>query len=288
MSNTSLLICASQCWPKHRVKAVEGFSHQLAQQVLKRSGWRGRLLLALLRWRSGRILFRGLLQLSLPGIMAHYHWRKQHIAAWLQQQIAQNGIRQVVIIGAGFDGLGAQLSAAHPQLQVIEIDRPTTIKTKQAALRQLNAVRPNLYLQAADLACCSMVDLLAETAVFSACRPTLVLAEGVLMYLPDTAIQTLLQQLQHSVQAPLTLVASHMQLNPQGKPGFVKQGWLTDAALALSGERFVSGVSLQVLPGWLMNMGFNLQQLAAAGQWDNPDPCPGELLFYATAKRTHT
>ncbi len=288
MSNTSLLICASQCWPKQRVKAVDGFNHQLAQQVLQRSGWRGRLLLALLRWRSGRTLLRGLLHASLPGVMEHYHWRKQHIAAWLQQHITQNVSQQLVIIGAGFDGLGAQLSAAHPQLQVFEIDRPDTIKTKQVALRQLNALQPNLCLQAADLARCSMADVLTETAAFSACRPTLVLAEGVLMYLPDMAIKALLQQLQHSVQAQLTLVASQMQLNPQGKPGFVKQGWLADAALALSGERFVSGVSLQALPGWLMNMGFNLQQLAAAGQLDNPDPCPGELLFYATAKQTHS
>lgn len=287
MSNTSLLICASQCWPT-RVKAVEGFSHQLAQQVLQRSGWRGRLLLALLRWPSGRTLLRCLLHASLPGIMAHYHWRKQHIAAWLQQQITQNGIQQLVIIGAGFDGLGAQQSAAHPQLQVIEIDRPTTIKTKQAALRQLNALQPNLCLQGADLACCSLADLLTEMAAFSAGRPTLILAEGVLMYLPDTAIKALLLQLQQSVQAPLTLVASHMQLSPQGKPGFVKQGWLVDAALGLSGERFVSGVSLQALPDWLMNMGFTLQQMAAAGQLDNPDPCPGELLFYATAKPTHS
>lgn len=281
MSNTSLLICASQCWPGSPANSL---SQQLAKQVLQRSGWRGRVLLALQGWRGGRALLTGLLQFSLPGIMAHYGWRKQHIVSWIEQQIEQQNTQQLVIVGAGFDGLGAMLSAKYRQLQVVEIDRVATINIKQDVLRQLHALRPNLCLKAADLGRCSLAQLLADTAEFSAERPTLMLAEGVLMYLPETAINNLLQQMRQSVNAPLQLVASQMQLDQHGKPRFSQQGWLADMALAISGERFVSGITPQALPGWLVNLGFNLQQLVPAEQPENNDPCPGELLFYATAK----
>jgi len=281
MSNTSLLICASQCWPG---AAANSLSQQLAKQVLQRSGWRGRVLLALLGWRSGRVLLTGLLQFSLPGIMAHYRWRKQHIASWIEQQIEQQNILQLVIAGAGFDGLGAMLSAKYPQLQVVEFDRVATINIKQDVLLRLNSLQPNLCLRAADLGHCSLAQLLADTAEFSAERPTLMLAEGLLMYLPESAINNLLQQMRQCVNAPLQLVASQMQLDPLGKPRFSQQGRLADMALAMSGERFVSGITPQVLPGWLVNLGFNLQQLVPAEQPENNDPCPGEILFYATAK----
>lgn len=284
MSNTSLLICVSQCWPAPSDTAAASLNRRLARQALQSSGWRGRLLLRLLNWRCGRTLLTGLLQLSLPGIMAHYHWRKQHIASWVQQHIEQQGIQQLVIVGAGFDGLGATLSAKYKQMQVIEIDRPATVNVKLAALQRLNVLPPNLCIKAADLTCCSVRQLLADSVEFLPDRATLVLAEGVLMYLTAPAIKALLLELQQSVTAPLYLVASQMQLAPCARSRFLKQRWLADMALLLSGEPFVSGVELQALPHWLAAMGFKLQQLAAADQVGNSDPCPGELLFCATAK----
>ncbi|WP_213995069.1 class I SAM-dependent methyltransferase [Arsukibacterium sp.] len=289
MSNTSLLICASQfcasqCRPGLSEHAANSLNCQLAGQVLQRSGWRGRLLLTVMRWPVFRALFSGLLQSSLPGIVAHYQWRKQHIASRVRQQVTEQGVQQLLIIGAGFDALGARLSAEFQQLQVIEIDRAETINIKQQALQRLNAQQPNLWLKAADLASCSMARLLADTKAFSATRSTLVLAEGVLMYLPQPAINALLQQLRHSINAPLQLVASQMQLNQQGRARFTRQRWPADVLLAISGERFVSGVSAKALPDWLTSMGFNLQQLVPADQPGNSDPCPGELLFYAEAR----
>ena len=288
MSNTSLLICASQCWPAPSDTAANSLNRWLAQQALQRSGWRGRLLLTLLHLRCGRVLLGGLLDLSLPGIMAHYHWRKQHIASWVQQHIEQQRIQQLIVVGAGFDGLGATLSAKYKHLQVIEIDRSATISVKLAALHKLNALSPNLCMKAADLSCSSLQQLLAETAEFFPDRATLVLAEGVLMYLAQPAINAMLQQLRQSVAAPLYLIATQMQLAPCGRPRFFKQRWLADMALMLSDEPFVSGVSRQALPDWLAAMGYTLQQLAAAGQAGNNDPCPGELLFGATAKQVAT
>jgi len=286
MSNTSLLICASQCWPGTTNIADDSFDGLLANQVLQHSGWRGKLLLALLCRRSGRSLLLGMLQCSLPGILTHYQWRKQHIETMVRRQIAQHGVRQLLIIGAGFDALGAKFSAEFSQLQVIEIDKPASIDIKQQVLQQLNALQPNLCLKAADLACCSVAELLAGEPTFSANRSTLVLAEGVLMYLTQPAINTLLLQLRQIMDAPLQLVATQMQLNPQGKPRFIQQSWLTDLALAISAEPFVSGVSPQDLASWLASVGFTLQQLVPAEQPGNTDPCPGELLFYASAEPT--
>lgn len=282
MSNTSLLICVGQCWPPP-ADGPDSLNQQLARQVLQHSGWRGRWLLAMLRWQVSRTLFSGLLQYSLPGIMAHYQWRKRHINAWIQQQVEQQGIEQLVIIGAGFDALGAIFSAKYQHLQVVEIDRPCTIAIKQAALQRLSALSPNLCIKGADLACCSVAELLADTAAFSANRPTLVLAEGVLMYITEPAINTLFQQLCQSVSTPLQLVATQMQLNTRGQPQFARQRWLANVALAISKERFVSGVAPQNLAAWLAGMGFTLQQQVPAGLADNADPCPGELLFYASA-----
>ncbi|MBZ9612998.1 class I SAM-dependent methyltransferase [Rheinheimera maricola] len=283
MSNTSLLICAGQCWPDAAAMEPASVSQQLAQQALLHSGWRGRLLLRLLGKQLGRVVLNKLLQYSLPGILAHYQWRKQYIAGWVQQAIEQEGIQQLLIIGAGYDGLGTQLSAQYSQLQVIEIDRPSTMALKQAVLQRLQAMPVNLTLLPADLSCCSLPQLLQQSGVFVPKRSTLVLAEGVLMYLPSAAIGQLLQQLRQCVTAPLQLIASQMQLDWQGKPRFSQQRWLADLALLLSAERFSSGVVPAALNDWLAGHGFSLQHLAQPQLHSNPDPCPGELLFRAAA-----
>src|SRR5207244_348401 len=104
------------------------------------------------------------------------------IRRWSLQSCA-TGVRQVLMLGAGFDGLSLTLLAQVPALRIFEIERERTIAVKRSALRSLQAHDPRLALVAADLSAAPIESLLRALPSFDPERPTLVIAEGVLMYL---------------------------------------------------------------------------------------------------------
>src|SRR5690606_38935189 len=129
--------------------------------------------------RAGLRLFE---RLVLPGITGHYAWRKRRIHAWARNAVAA-GATQVVILGAGFDALGQQLVLAHPQLRIFELDREAVVTTKWHALRDLGLDLSSQCFIACDLAHGLDAAALDVVPGFDPGAHTLVVAEGVLMYL---------------------------------------------------------------------------------------------------------
>jgi O-methyltransferase involved in polyketide biosynthesis len=96
---------------------------------------------------------------TVPGLMLHFMLRKRFIEDSVRASLAAGG-RQVVVIGAGFDTLGARLAAEFPQARFIEIDHPATQAAKRLAIDE----RGNLDFIAADLAEVRLQDALAGGA----------------------------------------------------------------------------------------------------------------------------
>lgn len=114
---------------------------------------------------------------------------------WLDQAVKQaldQGVTQVVVIAAGYDTRAYRFY--RPGVQFFEVDLPSASKSKQ---QLVTAVLPGpqelprpVYV-AADLAHVTLSAALAGTG-FDASRRTLFTCEGLIYYLPEAAVSTLL------------------------------------------------------------------------------------------------
>ncbi len=253
---------------------------RVAEACLRHGGGTGACLLRALGTRPGRCLLRLLEYAMLPGINAHYAWRKRRIRAWAEQACA-NGTRQVLILGAGFDGLGAELADGAARPRVHEVDLAPTIALKRHALASLGFAQPRLHFVACDLAQAALPAALAGAPQFDPAAATLVIAEGVAMYLPIPAAIRLLHSLAGMLRQA-RCIATAMQTRADGRADFaLARPWLRHW-LRWNGEPFRWGCSRAALPATLLRAGLAVDTLADPDAADDPDPCPGEWLFAGT------
>jgi methyltransferase (TIGR00027 family) len=121
-----------------------------------------------------------------PGISLHLALRKCFFEDQMRRAYAE-GVRQLVVIGAGYDSLALRLAREWPDLQAIEVDHPATQAAKRQRLAQ-ESLPPNLAFVAADLAHEGLADVLGRLGAFDPARATAFIAEGLLMYLPEAAV----------------------------------------------------------------------------------------------------
>lgn len=94
----------------------------------------------------GRSLVRTLEAASVPGIIAHYLARKGAIEAIA----AEGNLRQLAVLGAGFDTLALRMAARHPERSVWELDHPATQAWKIRAATACEFQKPNLQFLGRD------------------------------------------------------------------------------------------------------------------------------------------
>ncbi len=205
-----------------------------------------------------RMLWRLVERMTHPGVMAHYWHRKRWIESRCRDAV-EGGFTRLVVIGAGFDTLGVRLAQEHRSLDVLEIDHPATQRVKRLALEAAPIGPPNLRFEAVDLAQAPL-----PASLFDG-RPTLVVMEGFLMYLPLADIERLMQRLAAAPAQRLRLVFSFMAQWEDGSIGFRPRSWLVDRWMAWRGEPFAWAIE----PGRIANMlapyRFQVHELVPAG-----------------------
>lgn len=257
-SSTAKLIAASTILlagdPQTAALVAPG-ARALCEQLL--SGSRAdRMLAKSAAFAPTRVLWRMVERMVLPGITAHYWHRKRWIERRCRDSIAE-GFQRVVVIGAGFDTLALRLAAEFPRIDWIEIDHPATQRAKRRALGC--ELAPNMRFVAADLA----TDPL-PTEFFDDGRATLVIAEGVLMYLAPGAIDRLFQALV-ALRAPSTrMVFSFMSKWPDGSTGFLPRSHWVERWLAWRGEPFAWSIEAQRIGGFLQRFELTPIEVAPA------------------------
>jgi methyltransferase (TIGR00027 family) len=169
-------------------------------------------------------------KLLMPGISKHYVIRKTFFEKAARQAIA-DGYQQVINLGAGFDVLAWTLHTQAPQVTFIEIDHPATSAVKQQAVG--NDGGANLHLLAVDLAENSLAAALGGFEPFRADVPTLFICEGVLMYLPLSAVQGLFAAIKDLTGARSRLAFT--AVSPIGSSNN-NTGWLLRTYLSLKSE----------------------------------------------------
>jgi methyltransferase (TIGR00027 family) len=182
-----------------------------------------RLLCWSARSRVGRLWWRLAEWLCLPGIVSHWLQRKRVIDR-LARQAAQDGFDQLVVIGAGLDTLTFRLGEEQLFDGIVSIDHPATLAVVRAATaRVCPSPEVEVELVPHDLAHDDVDQALAAARTFDASRATLVVVEGVLMYLTESRVQHLLRTFAGLPAPRVQIIASSMIAVPGEPIGFRSQ-----------------------------------------------------------------
>ena len=189
---------------------------------------------------------------QLPGMAAYIAARTTFFDDLLLQACA-SGVRQVVIVGAGYDGRSVRFR--QPGVRFFELDRPETQADKVARLRELGIEAGDVVFVPADLARRSAAEALAS-AGHDASQPTHFLCEGLTMYLPRDVLANLLGSLA-SRAAPGSAIALDFldRDRTRGLFGRLKLD-LVRLAVASLGERMVTLLTASQVESLLREAGW--------------------------------
>jgi len=123
-------------------------------------------------------------QRKVPGGLLHFLARKRFVEDQVRESI-QNGFKQIVIFGSGYDSLGLRLAREFPHIHVFEVDHPPTQAVKLLALEKNRARPTNLHLIPVQLRKGTLERHLLQEHGYDTHLHVVFVAERVLPYLPD-------------------------------------------------------------------------------------------------------
>lgn len=220
----------------------------------------------------------------LPGIQLHYAVRKQVIQRRVERAISQ-GAEQVVVIAAGFDTLSYRLHTRFNCVRFFELDHPATQASKRRSLQAHGAMRSNLSLHPVDLTKTALVEALTQAGVDRQ-RSTIVVTEGLLMYLTKQQVASFVASLSEFFTHSVELVITFMVPDAKGRRRFENGSRLLDAWLSLQGEPFLCAFDRPELLTLLGLYGFGQPEF-----WDHErlrqEELPAELRDRQLAQGEH-
>jgi methyltransferase (TIGR00027 family) len=170
------------------------------------------------------------------------------------------GVRQYVLIGAGFDSYALRRPAAAKDLQVFEVDHPATQALKKQRLAECGiTVEAGVHFVAANLANERLDTALAKTP-FDRAQPTFFSWLGVTMYLTRAANMAALKSIVDISAAGSELVFSYIDqklFQPKGAAAAALFAELEQTVKSV-GEPFVSGFHPADLADNIRHLGLEL------------------------------
>jgi len=142
--------------------------------------------------------------------------RKRWMAETVQAAL-RDGAKQLVVVGAGFDPLAALVARASPDVLCIEIDQPSTALPKRRGIEHAGLGSPNHIVCSADLSTTSLGEAL-ESTPWQRNVSTIVVAEGLLMYLEPASVDRFLAQVRDGLAPGSRLAFSAMDVDDRGRP----------------------------------------------------------------------
>lgn len=262
-SATAYLIAASIGYSAREPKMallVPSSAVALSNWVLADSLRGGQWLLWALQQPLVRRFARLLECLTIPGIQAHYLVRKRAIGEATQQALKE-GVRQVVVFGAGFDSLCWQLHTEYPTCLFFEVDHPDTQKVKRAVLERRVPLRSNLQFLPMNLTQMEVNAQLQACPRFDAHLPTLFILEGLLMYLTAEEVTRIFRSLADLGCPKSRLLFTFLEPQADGRVDFPKASRLVSWWLKQRGETFQWGIRRETLPHYLSEQGFQAEEI---------------------------
>lgn len=211
------------------------------------------------RSRLFRPFFNALENFVIPGIQLHYLVRKRRIEEITRETI-ENGVTQVVILGAGFDTLALRLHREFPDVHFVEIDHRSTQQVKRRLAENESLIGRNLAFIPCDLSDGSFAGNLRTNRNFKKDAKSLFIAEGLLMYLEAEQIAKIFDLIKESSDGSV-FAFTFMEKLADGRIAFRNSSKLVDYWLKMHGEPFRWGLSQGGLPEFLKTRGFAFEGL---------------------------
>lgn len=175
------------------------------------------------------------LPLPLRGASGAYFRRRTRFFDDAVVDAVGDGIEQVVLVGAGYDGRALRYGA--PGTQWFEVDHPVTQADKRRRLDAIGADCSHVTFVACDLATDELGSALAR-AGHDPERATLFIAEAVFPYLPLTAVERAIRAMGER-RGPSGRLAVELSLAPHDLQARVNVGALR-VVTTLLGEHILT------------------------------------------------
>jgi methyltransferase (TIGR00027 family) len=202
----------------------------------------------------------------MPGQWEGFGHRKVFINQQVESAI-QNGARQVLVMGAGFDTLCLRLAPLYPHVQFFEVDHPATSAAKASGIARIGQPE-NMIQIAADLSENTLSNVLMTNDHWDASHLSVLVAEGLLQYLKDEEVHSLFTDAASCVPSASLILFTH---------AIPKEYRILQMILRLISEPFQSAVHSEDLPDYISGTGWTV-----ASDVDK-DPAHG-IERYAVAK----
>ena len=202
-------------------------------------------------------------KLMMPGIMLHYALRKRYIEDFTRNCI-QDGISQVINLGAGLDTLAYRLGNQYPDINFVEVDHPATHMVKKHALQHYDKGCENFTLLSTDFTSQRLEEILTESSLVDKSRSTLCIVEGVLMYLDQAQACDLLESLKMFSLAGLRIIFT------AAKPPALcarSYGVLLKIYLKIKGEPFNWVCESEKMDKFLAAIGFRTERIVTSPEF---------------------
>jgi methyltransferase (TIGR00027 family) len=194
-----------------------------------------------------------------PGELMRLTLRKRFVDDELRAAIGA-GAGQVLVVGAGFDTVGLRIAEAYPEVMVVEVDTAATVDRKRGALENIGGHRGDYHLFAADLARSSLGQVLNAVPTWREDAQSVVVAEGVMMYLDEVEVAGFLHEIQKCTGPRSRLIFSYVAADDRGRPYLGVLSGLIRVSLKLVGEPLRWAVRAGELESFLQRSGFRLAE----------------------------
>lgn len=183
----------------------------------------------------------------------------------LVRDAIRSGARQLVLLGAGFDSRGCRLEEAG-KITVFEVDHPATQQVKKERLKTcMDRLPANIRYVAVDFEQNNLEAKLFESG-YDPATPTIVVWEGVISYLTESAVQSTFAVLARLLAPSSLLIFTYTHKGvldgTKAFPGACRwQYWSR-----VSGEPFICGLNPDTLTDILNSYRFQLQSDASTAE----------------------
>ena len=165
------------------------------------------------------------------------------------------GATQVLVLGAGYDTLGWRLAPEFTDVNFFEIDHPATAFLKAKGIEKMGR-RDNLHLLAEDLGERKLVDVLSANSLWDRTAQTVIVAEGLLMYLPPPAPRELFGQCAAVTGTGSRIAFTYIGTGSDGRPDVGRWTGLVLWILKVSGEPWLWSIRPEQLDGFFEGSGW--------------------------------
>lgn len=174
--------------------------------------------------------------------------------------IENEGGRQIVILGAGFDCRAVRLDAVakRDDVKVFEIDHPATQARKKRVLAEAGAASRATYVEW-DFTKRPVSEIPASLAALGhdPTKPSCTLWEGVTMYLQEGAIDASVRAVHAYSSAGSAFVFNYVDAAILAKPSLL--GHVASFAVNRAGEPFTWGWDPTRIDAWLAERGWDVE-----------------------------